>query len=448
MYENASWQQILRMAIPLMVTALSFSLMLFVDRYFLSQISEMAALSIVSSGTLTWVTVYGWSNLTGISEVFVARHYGSKRFDKIAESVWQMIWIGVFSSIFFLFLFFWGAPFWQYFGYLGFQEERDYFSYTMIFGWSYPINAALVGFFIGRGEIKTVTKAAFIGNISNIILDKVLIFGIDGILPALEVKGAAVATSAGVAVQTLFLFLTFLNKENREKFQTHKPNLNFSIMKESVQIGGPAALFIIFEILGWATFYQIALNKGTEYGIAAFVCQNTWLLFYAFNDAIHKSIIALSGNLFGAWELHLIPKLIWSGVKLHLAFLGIMLIAYFTMFDFFLEKQLESLNVVLDDLHPLRLGGFFVVAHLFLDGIRLVLSGLLIAAKDTVFLMVSCSISIWLFLVLPTHYSLNVLNLSANWVAYVQGFYSLMLVIVVFDHYCRRSWVTSALQAA
>lgn len=427
---------------------LFLSLMLFADRYFLSQISERAALSIVSSGTLTWVIVYGWSSLTGISEVFVARHYGSKAYDKIAEPVWQMIWVGLFSAPFFFALFFWGAPLWESLGYLTLPEEKCYFRYSMIFGCGYPINTALMGFFIGRGEIRTITYAAIVGNVGNFVLDAVLIFGIDGIIPALEVKGAALATSIGVTLQALFLLFVFLNRENREKFHTHKPTLNMALMKESLQIGGPAALFIVFEVLGWATFYQIALNKGTDYGVAAFVCQNTWALFYCFNDSVHKSIIALSGNLFGAWRLHLIPKLIWSGFKLQFGFLAVMLLAYMTLFDFFLEKQLETLNVIPNDLHPLKLGGFFVVAHLFLDGIRLVLSGLLIAAKDTLFLMISCSLSIWAFLVLPAHYSMNVLNLGPDWVAYVQGIYSFCLVLIVFDRYCRRSWVTSALQSA
>ena len=74
--------------------------------------------------------------------------------------------------------------------------ELRYFTLLNLFGGLAVINNALAGFFSGRGQTKVPMYVTLAGNLVNIILDYILIFGKFGFSP-MGIEGAAWATISG-----------------------------------------------------------------------------------------------------------------------------------------------------------------------------------------------------------------------------------------------------------
>jgi len=104
-----SLRELWTISFPLMISLLAMTLMLFVDRWFLAHYSQEAFNAAVIATTLGWTFVISSMVLTSIAEVFVAQYNGAGFYHRLAEPVWQMIWLSL--GLIFLFvplaLFFW-----------------------------------------------------------------------------------------------------------------------------------------------------------------------------------------------------------------------------------------------------------------------------------------------------------------------------------------------------
>lgn len=122
--------------------------------------------------------------------------------------------------------------------------------------------------YILRGEGNTFVPmlTMFIGAITNIILDPLLIFGI-GIFPEMGIEGAATATIISRIFGGIFITFVLFSDKNEIKFDFKRFKFDFSILKEIYQVGIPAmvnrlmmsfAMIIINRILG--TFNTTAIG--------------------------------------------------------------------------------------------------------------------------------------------------------------------------------------------
>lgn len=114
----------------------------------------------------------------------------------------------------------------------------------------YFINPVFTGIYNGTGDSRTPFRFNVVGFVTNMILDPMLIFGV-GPIPALGIKGAAIATVfAQVVVTTLFIM-------SAKKFRLLRSfsfkNLDAENMKSIFKYGLPVAmengLFTIFAML-------------------------------------------------------------------------------------------------------------------------------------------------------------------------------------------------------
>lgn len=445
-YPRGSLRELSLISIPLMISSLSSMAMLFVDRLFLANYSLGAMKAAVSATTLGWAVCSGWLVLSSISEVFVAQYNGANRFKEIGRPVWQMIWLGFISFLFFIPLSKWGVFF--VFGTDIEQEmEREFFYWMMLFGPTFAFYGALCGFFVGRGKVGVITWLAVISNILNAVLDYLLIFGIVGFIPSMGVRGAAIATCGSLFFQTLILFYIFLKKDFRETFGTDNMRFDSKLFWSCLKVGSPAAVVASIELLGWSCFYIMMSWIGNEYLIIAGICQSIVILFYFIVDGVNKGVTTIAANLIGSKNLDLMGKVCWSGIYMHIfAFfivLGSVFLSYETVQFYFLKHLNEQETLSLT--RPLTISLFLTVFYLFLEGLRMVFAGILTAGGDTFFLMLIGTFSVWIFLVLPTY-----------WIAYLGGssievaislwiFYALMALILNVWRYMMGKWKESEL---
>lgn len=404
-YKQGSLKEMMHIAFPLMLSSLSVSSMVFVDRLFLARYSVPAFNAVANAMTLGWAFVFGWMVLTGIAEVFVAQYNGAGQKERLGEPVWQMIWLSVFSILFFIPLSLYGGAFFYGAG-AERQFEKDYFSWMMFFGPSLPLYGALCGFFVGQGKMYLMMVIAVIANLINAGLDYLLIFGLEPYLSPRGVIGAAIATSGSSVFQALVLIAVFLNSRNRRECGTGHFALQPYLFWQCVRIGLPSALFIVIELCGWASFYHMMVLVSEQHILIAGISQSMVILFFFFAEGISKAVSTLTGNLIGAKQEGGISQVIRSGIYLHGLFF-LFLVGVFLLFAdevaayFFSGTSQESLSSLETSL---RFCLFSLCFYLFCEGIRLLLAGVLTAAGDTLFLMGAGSLSVWALLVLPTYF--------------------------------------------
>src|SRR5690606_24666188 len=91
-YPSGSLREQFAICLPLILSSLSSALMISADRVILAQFDHHAMNAAAMTAVIFFTFAFGAISVAGISEVFVGQHNGAKRYQKIGEPVWQMIW--------------------------------------------------------------------------------------------------------------------------------------------------------------------------------------------------------------------------------------------------------------------------------------------------------------------------------------------------------------------
>jgi putative MATE family efflux protein len=120
------------------------------------------------------------------------------------------------------------------------------------------------GIFRGAGNASIAMKSLWIGNIFNIILDPLLIFGF-AFIPAFGVEGAAIATTTGRTIGVLYQLYHLWRSSGllHIKARHFKPDL--SVIRGIIGIASPATFQFIIASASWIFLASMV----AEYGSAA-----------------------------------------------------------------------------------------------------------------------------------------------------------------------------------
>ncbi len=204
-------REVLLLALPLMVSTLSWTIMHFTDRVFLMWYSQDAVAAALPAGALQFAVLCFPLGLASYVNAFVSQYYGAKRYDRIGLVVWQGVWLGLLTVPVALAT----IPFASFmFGSVGHtaqvaQYEIDFYSGLSWGSGAMVIAEALSTFFTGRGGVRTVMIVDSTAAVVNMVLDYLLIFGNFG-FPAWGVSGAAWATVTALWFKAAVYLLLFL----------------------------------------------------------------------------------------------------------------------------------------------------------------------------------------------------------------------------------------------
>ncbi len=437
-YPEGSVRELWTISLPLMISTLASLFMIFTDRIFLAHYSVEALNASVNAGTFAWALMAGVGMITAMSEVFVAQYNGARHFKRLGIPVWQMIWFALFSVLFFVPMAIWGAPF--VFGGDRYADlEIQYFRLLMLFGPSYALMMAFSGFFIGRGKTKVMIWLAIVANLINIVLDWAFIFGVKGLIPEMGVQGAAIATCLGYLFESAVLGVLFLRKENREHFGAAHWRLNWREMKKCCRIGFPQGIFYALEVFGWSVFYWMMTDMGESHITISSICQSFTILLSFFCDGLSRGAAAVAGNFIGSNRYHLVKKLLKSGLSLLCLFsLATALILLIDPVDTVKLLFIHQLDPSMQA--SLKTCMICAFTYVFFDGLRWVLSGLLIAAGDTFFLLIAGSLSVWVFLLAPLYFLVVQGNLPVEYAWGLTVLYASLFSIIYWIRFKQGAW--------
>jgi len=258
---------VILLAIPMMLELALESVFAVVDIYFVNRVG-VHAVSIVGLTESVITIVYSVGiGLSAAATAMVARRVGEKNPEGAAHAGAQAILLAVLSSVAL------GIP-----GYFFAENilrmmgaepaaiaEGLPYARIMLGGNVAIIMLFLInGVFRGAGNASIAMKSLWIGNIFNIILDPLLIFGF-AFIPALGVKGAAIATTTGRTIGVLYQLYHLHKSSGILKIKLHHFTPDLKIIKGLIGIASPATFQFIIASASWIFLASMV----AEYGSAA-----------------------------------------------------------------------------------------------------------------------------------------------------------------------------------
>jgi len=253
--EGNIFKELIKLAIPIMGTSFLQMAYNLIDMIWIGRIGSKAVAAVGTAGFYLWLAM-AFIRISQIgAEVGVAQSIGKddiKAAKNFARSAIQLNF--VIALLYGAFILLFRKPL---IGFFNIDDVHviemaiEYLSITAlgtVFSFSNPVFS---GVFNGAGKSKPPFLINSVGLVANMVLDPLLIFGI-GPLPALGVKGAAIATVSAQLVVTI-IFLLYIKGDTSSlsglKFFI-SPKLIY--MKKIVKIGYPVALqsgmFTIFAM--------------------------------------------------------------------------------------------------------------------------------------------------------------------------------------------------------
>ena len=303
---------LLRLAFPTIAGTISYTLMQFMDGWMLSIVDRekhghgVNLAAAFNGGISVWVLVAACVGVAGVINTLSAQSLGRQERDAPARFAWQGLWLAMGSAAVFLPLILlvrWG------FRLLGHHGELLHLEtlFAQIMLVIAPINFAnsvLGNFFLGVQRPIHQFTAGVAGNVVNLLLDWILIFGHLG-APRLGLLGAALATSIGSGVSLGILLGIFLARPYHVGFNTRRAwHLDINKLWQVLRIGLPAALQSSSDILCWAIF---SLAWVDHFGAAAAEAQSAVMryLSLSFMPAVGMSMAAcaLVGRRIGQGDI-------------------------------------------------------------------------------------------------------------------------------------------------
>lgn len=414
-HSTGSVAELITLSFPLILTALSGNLKLTLDRIMLSYYSIDSLHALAGINLVFAVFYLPGIAISGMSEVFVGQYNGSQQHTKVGEPVWQMIWFAFFSFALYIPLAFIGDTF--FIADAHFNLGQSYFQIVVCFCPFWLIQAAINGFFIGIGKPKIITYITVAGSLLNLAFNYIFIFGKLG-LPPMGAVGAGIASVIASLIEISIVLSVFLNKTNALKFHTRKLTFNFKLMLQAVKIGGHNALGHIIEVGGWAFLSNFRSAFGIENIMVNTLTSTAFVLFTFVTDGLGKASTAITANIIGSNQLHLLPKLKQSLLKMLLILCSLLFLPLVVFSSATIQAVLDTSALSETTLWVLKLSLFGTFLFMSLDAFFWTTSGMLTAGGDTQYVMIVNSLSmwllgvvpavIWLTYVAPTPYAINV----------------------------------------
>ncbi len=311
-----------RLAVPVTISMVMFTIYLMVDLYFVGRLGPdaVAALSISSNAFfihLGLATVLGTGAMALIAQAFGRKDYGQAA-QVFKQSILMALMIGTLETVTGLLI----APSYiKFFGGTGksLQWGIQYFQIFSISFFFMLLLYVIGNCFRGMGNTKTPMIILLQSNTLNIILDPILIFGWSG-LPAMGVRGAAIASLIShiyaLGVYGYFIFIKGAHIDLKGPWR-----MNRSIVRKSLYIGVPSGMNHFLLAVNLLITYRVISIYGTaslaSIGIGFRILQAIYIPVIALASAM----AAIIGQNFGAKQFTRITGTLWRAWAISVVFM-------------------------------------------------------------------------------------------------------------------------------
>lgn len=449
--EPASLTELWLLSYPLVVTMAAQVVMQFVDRMFLAWHSHEALAACVPAGVLAMTFGSLFMGLASYTSVFVSQYYAKKKYASVTLSLWQGILVAAASWVILAGLTPLGNALIRLFdhGATVTWLEVKYFTILNIFGGFAVINNALASFFSGRGKTKIPMYVALAGNVINVSLDYVMIFGKLG-FPEMGIAGAAWATVLGAASMTLLFSGLILGKRVRKTFRvTQLAGFYKPVFSRLLRFGVPNGFGFLMDIMSFTLFTFMVGNIDVISLQASNVVMSMQPVVFTIILGLGIGIQILVSKYQGLKRPDLSVQVVKNACKIGYAYAVSVGIVFFALTPFFvglfIPPSSENAALIAAKTYPLmRLMSFFVVG----DATYLIFGEALRGAGDTKFYMTVMITCAWGLLIPGTWLIVYKWHLSVFWVWSWLTFYAWLTAVLMLWRFWQGKWKTIEITGA
>jgi multidrug resistance protein, MATE family len=201
-------QELSSLAWPILVSLLSWNLMSIADAIYVARLGTEAVAAVGLAWTIAGVPLCAAIGLLGAVRILVAQSQGTEDESSTHAFVWSGLWIALVLGSLALLLIPASSPVLRHFGATGevLLHGAPYLQLRLMTGLLVLARVVLAGWFQGSGDTRTPMSATLIANITNIVLDPILIFGFAG-FEGLGVIGAGIATLVATLLELTLLLV-------------------------------------------------------------------------------------------------------------------------------------------------------------------------------------------------------------------------------------------------
>lgn len=297
--QKIPFQEINKLAVPSIIAGVSEPLLSIVDTAVVGNIQEnpteaLAAVGIAGSliAAIFWVLGQTRAAISAI----VAQYVGEKRLEKLQSLPSQIIGVNLLLGLgIYLITFFFAQQIFSLYNAEGLvlTYAVDYYNIRAL---GLPLSLfvfTIFGVFTGMQNTFYPMMISISGALLNVVLDFLLVYGIEGFMAPLHVKGAAYASLLSQVLMA-FLALWLLYKKTPFKLE-----VNFQFHPELKRMFDLSLNLFLRALALHVTMYfanAYATSYGAEYIAAQTICFQIWLFFAFFIDGYASVGSIISGK--------------------------------------------------------------------------------------------------------------------------------------------------------
>lgn len=399
--------EVLKMAIPLIISTSAFTIQMFIDRVFLMWHDSASMPAAMFGGLVSFVPFSFFMGTATYANTFVAQYYGAGQNKRVGAAIWQGIYFALGAGLVMAGLMVFARPVISWAGHDPVMQNHELIYLQILCIGAMPglLGCTLSCFHTGRGKTVAVMWVNIGGTIVNIILDYALIFGNWG-FPEWGVKGAAIATIISSCVTCLTFFVLYLRADERREYATLSGwRFDKDLFVRLMRYGLPSGTQFMLDVFGFAVFVTFIGRISTIcFSASSMAFQINHLAFMpmiGFNIAVSTMV----GQALGKDRADLAQRCTYSAAGITMIYMTLVALGYWLvpqMFMYPFAVQADAATFAQIEPIVVKLLLFASVYCLFDTG-NLIFSAALKGAGDTRFVMFASVGLNWLLMVIPTY---------------------------------------------
>ena len=444
-------RQIILLAIPIIISQFSRVVMSLADMAMVGHLGANALAATGMGSLVLWIVSSMGIGLRTAVQTVSARRLGEQQYLKCANSLWNGTILALFIAIPFSMI---GANFSIEISKL-FLNDIHVISYCSdyIFIGSFGIIFVLQGFvfqgfYISIKETKVHMMVTISSNIINVYLNAALIYGSKNItdffadigipwlailwnwtyFPAMEVRGAAIATLVAFICMVLHYFVS-LYKERIKKFNPFRFEFNLENIIQQIKLGFPMGLQEMLSMIAFAIFYRIIGIIGTLELATSEIILNIAHASFMPAAGIGMASATLVGKFLGEKDPNKAEKTIKEAIKWSFLFMGTMGTVFIIIPERIISIFTNNLEIISLGIPCLKIIGVLQ----YFDAIGLTLFFILPAAGNTRFPAIVNTAICWI-LFLPLSYYLGIkmeMGVVGAWISFAAWIVPFALIMAL-----------------
>ena len=425
--------ELARIALPMVVSQGTFAVMIFTDRYFMSQIDSVHMAAALGGGVAAFFSFCFFTGLLSYANALTAQYLGAGELGKCSKVVTQGIVITVMCSPALVLITYLVSGIFENVGHDSAQVEleKTYYTILMLGVIVTLTKTCLSSYFAGIGRTRVVMICDVCGLVFNVPLCYVMVFGKLG-LPELGIVGAGISTIIASFFACLLFFLFYFEREHRVKFFVMNSfHIDWGVLRRFWRLGFPSGLELFLNVAAFNLFLLMFQGYGVVEGASAAIVFNWDLLSFVPMIGLNIGVISLIGRFVGTNDMARTDEVMSAAFFLGIFYSAILAILYIS----FRFPLVQVFSPPEGDFSEIRsLSAFMMIglsSYVMADAIIIISGGVLRGAGDTRWLMYT-SVGLHWAMLIAQYYVILVWQFGpqVSWLTFCAMIFAIAIVYV------------------